>query len=154
MENASLNVTQRQESLVVQYLVMGGHRHFSTQTEDRRPQLACSAVCSGLGQLCFGSNYTQRADLILNFEKITYHCPALILIHNYHEAQVHYRGHLTTCPKYIEPRRGERLAFCHSPNQDFWQELGVKEDDCCFASHAKMEGQSIKMDLDTTSNRD
>ncbi len=106
METASLNVTQREESLVVQYLTMGGYRHFSTQAQGRSPQLACSAVHSGPGQLCFGTNHRQRADLILTFEKMASHRPALILVHNYHEARVHYTGHLTTCPKHVEPRGG------------------------------------------------
>ena len=151
MENASLNVTQRQESLVVQYLAMGGHRHFSSQSANRSPQLACSAVHSGPGQLCFGSNYTQKADLILTFEKQNCHSPALILIHNYHEARVHYRGHLTSCPKFVASKGITTTPkFVQSPNQDFWIEMGVEEEDCCFGSRAEMEGQSIKMDLDTT----
>jgi hypothetical protein len=41
-------------------------------------------------------------------------------------------------------------TFVRSPNQDFWIEMGVEEEDCCFGSRAEMEGQSIKMDLDTT----
>jgi hypothetical protein len=90
MENESLNVTQRQESLVVQNLAMGGHRHFSSQSADRSPQLACSDVHSGPSQLRYGSNYTLKANLILIFEKRTCHRPASIMIHNYHEAQVHY----------------------------------------------------------------
>ena len=149
MENASLNVTQRQESLVVQYLAMGGHRHFSTESANRSPQLACSAVHSGPGQLCFGSNHTQKADLILTFEKQNCHSPALILIHNYHEARVHYRGHLTSCPKFVSSKGEGGATFVPSPNQDFWLEMGVEEEDCCFGSRAEMEGQSIKMDLDT-----
>ena len=154
-ENASLNVTQRQESLVVQYLALGGFRHFVSQLlglEDRTPQLACSAVHSGPGQICFGTNHRQRADLILTFDKLNAQSPAVVFIHNYHESRVHYRGHSISCPKYVSKKEvcgDESPLFKPSPHQEFWREMEVDEEDCCFASRAEMEGQSLKMNLDT-----
>lgn len=69
-ERAGLNITQRQESLVVQYLTLGGHRHW-TAPENRTgcmiPRMACSGVHAGPGQLSFGHDRRHRADLTLFF---------------------------------------------------------------------------------------
>ena len=108
MERSGLNVTQRQESLVVQYLALGGHRHWqSPGDEDREPSLACSGVHAGPGQLSFGWNRRQRADLTLMFDKTDLQ-PALVFVHNYHEHGVQYRGHDEFgCPRYLEAEKAE-----------------------------------------------
>ena len=75
MEKSGLNVTQREESLVVQYLTLGGYKHWLNLEQQQQqqltavgPNLACSGVHSGPGQLSFGWNRRQRAVLTLMFE--------------------------------------------------------------------------------------
>ena len=106
-ERAGLNITQRQESLVVQYLTLGGHRHW-TAPENRTgcmiPRMACSGVHAGPGQLSFGHDRRHRADLTLFFEaQPAKKIPARVFVHNYHEHRVHYKGHTVECPKVADP---------------------------------------------------
>ena len=94
MERSGLNVTQREESVVVQYLTLGGFRRWLPHlTSD--PVLACSSVHAGPGQISFGHDRRHRADLTLLFPGQ----PATVFVHNYHEHRVHYRGHRAGCPK-------------------------------------------------------
>ena len=102
-EKAGLNVTQREESLVVQYLTLGGFRRWLNADhqkllENQEPSLACSGVHSGPGQLSFGYTNKQRADLTLMFPAAKSTSPTIIFVHNYHEFKVHYRGHQSECP--------------------------------------------------------
>ena len=102
-EKAGLNVTQREESLVVQYLTLGGFRHWLSDghqaiLENQEPSMACSGVHSGPGQLSFGYSNKQRADLTLMFPSAHSNSPTIIFVHNYHEFKVHYRGHQIACP--------------------------------------------------------
>ena len=155
MERSGLNVTQRQESLVVQYLALGGHRHWqSPGDEDREPSLACSGVHAGPGQLSFGWNRRQRADLTLMFDRTDLQ-PALVFVHNYHEHGVHYRGHDEFgCPRYLEAevateenREGGRRG-----GRRFWRALGVDWRDFYRARAAGgglREGQ-VRYDAETS----
>ena len=72
MEKSGLNVTQREESLVVQYLMLGGYKHWLNLEQQQQlaavPSLACSGVHAGPGQLNFGWNRRQPADLTLMFD--------------------------------------------------------------------------------------
>ena len=102
-EKAGLNVTQREESLVVQYLTLGGFRHWlsaghQTVLANQEPSMACSGVHSGPGQLSFGYSNKHRADLTLMFPAAHSNAPTIIFVHNYHEFKVHYRGHQIGCP--------------------------------------------------------
>ena len=134
MEKSGLNVTQREESLVVQYLTLGGHANYWT-SQDRQPSLACSGVHAGPGQLSFGWNRRQRADLTLMFDK-TAQQPAVVFAHNYHELGVHYRGHdQFGCPRYMErepPVKNNNVSIRPSKtkrgaggSQKFWQQLRI-----------------------------
>ena len=106
-ERAGLNITQRQESLVVQYLALGGHRHWTApvnRTGNMIPRMACSGVHAGPGQLSFGHDRRHRADLTLFFERVPeQQKPARVFVHNYHEHRVHYKGHNEGCPKVSDP---------------------------------------------------
>ena len=144
MERSGLNVTQRQESLVVQYLALGGHRHWqSPGDEDREPSLACSGVHAGPGQLSFGWNRRQRADLTLMFDKTDLQ-PALVFVHNYHEHGVHYRGHdQFGCPRYLEAEKAEETeenGRAGGRGRRFWRTLGVDRRDFYRARAAGIEG--------------
>ena len=88
MERAGINVTQREESVVVQYLTLGGFQHWLNLTQKIllktvSPHLAGSGVHAGPGQLCFGYSSRHRADLTLFFKKTKEHS-AYIFVHNYH----------------------------------------------------------------------
>ena len=95
MERSGLNVTQREESVVVQYLALGGYKKWLPHLAQVRPVLACSSVHAGPGQLSFGHDRRHRADLTLIFPGT----PSTVFVHNYHEHRVHYRQHADSCPK-------------------------------------------------------
>ena len=106
-ERTGLNITQRQESLVVQYLALGGHRHWTSPANrvgSMIPRMACSGIHAGPGQLSFGHDRRHRADLTLFFERVPEReTPARVFVHNYHEHRVHYKGHTEACPKNSDP---------------------------------------------------
>ena len=77
-ENRCLNLTEREECLVVQYLAATGgdilcpHPPHTTTAADvmprrrrRRPDRVLSGVHAGWGQLSFGRSYREKADLCL-----------------------------------------------------------------------------------------
>ena len=98
MERSGLNVTQREESVVVQYLTLGGFKKWLPQLpEGAVPSLACSGVHAGPGQLSFGHDRRHRADLTLVFPGT----PSTIFVHNYHEHKVHYSRHGVKCPQHV-----------------------------------------------------
>ena len=106
-ENCCLNLAQRQESLAVQYLAMGGYKHFILAEDDdpelkarSQPDLVCSGMHAGAGQQVFGWSPYQRADLLLAFfpSKTSGGGPTVLNYHNYHGGHWHYNGHLDQCP--------------------------------------------------------
>ena len=115
-------VFEREEGVAVQYLVLGGFRHFccgpTHQDDDdddddapacQQPFLVASAAHAGAGQQPFGWSSRQRADLMMAFvesSRVTLH------FHNHHEAGVHYSGgsHQVGCP-----RRTDLDETCHLP---------------------------------------
>ena len=111
------NITDREEGVVVQYLTLGGYRHYmcssrypsiaedEEETEEARHQCggdrmrlarAASALHAGAGQQTFGWNKSQRADLLLVFVDSDDGHTALHY-HNHHEFGVHYTGHVPDC---------------------------------------------------------
>ena len=166
-ERTGLNVTQREESLVVQYLALGGYRHWLRRSQQKllydhhnvsnepilaEPNLACSGVHSGPGQLSFGYDSRHRVDLTLLFEK-TLQRPAIIFMNNYHEHKVHYRGHENDCPQLaaefidLPPRTNVPTAA----TAQFWADLEVDPDmlDPCISSREHERGP-IKIDRITS----
>lgn len=158
MEKSGLNVTQREESLVVQYLTLGGYKHWLNLEQQQQlaavqgPNLACSGVHSGPGQLSFGWNRRQRADLTPMFEGCaSQDKPALVFVHNYHEHGVHYRGHEEFgCPKYLEkspPPSPPPPPLFRRSRQRFWKKIGVNRQDV-YRSRLKNVGK-LKFDAET-----
>ena len=98
------NVTDREEGRAIQYLVLGGYRHYVCgQAADCDHEhfiltRACSAIHAGPGQQTFGWDKTQRADLLLHFESAT-DGSSVLHYHNHHEAGTHYTGHYPECWK-------------------------------------------------------
>ena len=97
-EHRKINSLEREESFVVQYLALGGIRHFlSSCINDPKPFLAASSVHSGAGQQTFGYSVGQRADLMLAFHD-KQNDKTILSYHNYHGHMWHYIGHLQKCP--------------------------------------------------------
>jgi hypothetical protein len=96
-EMKQLNVTERQEAEVVQYLSLGAHTYFTGVVEE--PDSAISAVHAGPGQQVFGWSDKQRCDLLLVFFAPPSGGPAKLSYHNYHGDFWHKCGHLPLCPK-------------------------------------------------------
>lgn len=105
-ERRALNVTETEESFVVQYLVLGGHKTYVTRGRERAdPWLAASGVHAGSGRLVFGWSEQQRCDLVLFFSQGSGEegCCARsrIYYHNHHGNPWHYSGHEKGCPQKI-----------------------------------------------------
>ena len=102
-ESKALNVTETQESQVIQYIANGGYKNYSQLLSNfsDEPTRIISAIHAGPGQVTFGYSRQQRADLILVFSATDDH-PAIIFVHNYHGAGPygHYSGHLRSCRLY------------------------------------------------------
>ena len=94
-ENRCMNLTEREECLVVQYLSSGGHETFTGIRG--QPARVFSGVHSGGGQLGFGCSVRQKSDLCLFFDRRG-DSPAELHYHNYHGYNWHYRGHERDCP--------------------------------------------------------
>ena len=99
------NVTDREEGRAIQYLVLGGYRHYvcdgspeCLQHNDFSLARACSAVHAGPGQQTFGWDKTQRADLLLHFESKS-DGSSVLHYHNHHESGTHYSGHYPDCSR-------------------------------------------------------
>ena len=116
-ERRARNVTETEESYVVQYLVLGGHRHYTTLGKEKvtaSPWLAASGVHAGAGRQVFGWSEQQRCDLLLAFleeeeeeeeqqqqqarQKREEKKPVRLYFHNHHGSPWHYYGHLPGCP--------------------------------------------------------
>ena len=99
-ESKSRNVTETQESQVIQYIAHGGFQKYSGRLRDfsGSPSRIISAIHAGPGQLTFGHSQQQRADLTLVF-RASVNNPAVIFVHNYHGQGPygHYEGHLNEC---------------------------------------------------------
>ena len=148
LERAGLNVTQRQESLVVQYLTLGGYRERNQRFDT--PVLAASGVHAGPGQLSFGWSSRHRADLTLAFKK-TPTQPALLFIHNYHEHGVHYKGHEhSQCPKYNSSSSSSGSRRKKRKFNAFFAHMDVDEEDLEQQQHSRSQelGQLL-FDRDT-----
>ena len=97
-------MTDREEGRAIQYLVLGGYRHYvcddkcKVNHEKLKLVRACSAVHAGPGQQTFGWDKTQRADLLLHFESQA-DGSSVLHYHNHHEAGTHYSGHYSDCSK-------------------------------------------------------
>ena len=104
-ERRSVAPTEREESAIVQYLALGGHRDFSSAhllNSAETPFLVASGVHAGPGQLVFGASPTQRCDLMLAFKPSTTTTtttsqPVVLEFHNYHGDYWHYGGHSLNC---------------------------------------------------------
>jgi hypothetical protein len=100
-ENRHLNVTEREEAKVIQYLVLGGHSRYTGLSTDRRPDAVMSSIHSGPGQLVFGYSNKQYCDLTMAFarKEEDEKSPRMQLhFHNYHGYPWHYKGHSANCP--------------------------------------------------------
>jgi hypothetical protein len=98
-EKRALNSTETEESFVVQYLVLGGHRAYVTKGKERgAPWLAASGIHAGAGRQVFGWSEQQRCDLVLFFKADTDLEPSRIYYHNHHGDPWHYTGHFPGCP--------------------------------------------------------
>ena len=102
-ENRCMNLTERQECLVVQYLAAGGEAGGGGGSlfppDGRKPERIFSGVHSGAGPLVFGSGVRQRADLALFFPSAPGEGrPCELVFHNYHGYHWHYTGHPADCP--------------------------------------------------------
>lgn len=104
-ERRALNATETEESYVVQYLVLGGHRHYVTlgKEDGDRPWLAASGVHAGAGRQVFGWSEQQRCDLMLAFlprqsAGAALKEPSRLYYHNHHGSPWHYSGHQPGCP--------------------------------------------------------
>ena len=101
-EARSLNVTEREEATVVQYLSLGGHSKFTGLDSGRRPDRILSSIHAGPGQAVFGYTNVQRADLTLSFRRRPEEDPETtprtrLHFHNYHGDHWHYVGHREGC---------------------------------------------------------
>ena len=115
------NITEREEGVAVQYLTLGGYRHYMCSSrypsivedddddDDERAKdghqcggdrmrlaRAASALHAGAGQQTFGWDKSQRADLLLAFVD-TGDGHTALHYHNHHEFGVHYTGHVPDC---------------------------------------------------------
>ena len=112
------NITEREEGVVVQYLTLGGYRHYMCSSryqslvddddgdDGSKPAHCCgepdklnltraaSALHAGAGQQTFGWDKSQRADLLLVFSDGQ---TSVLHYHNHHEFGVHYTGHVPDC---------------------------------------------------------
>jgi len=111
------NITEREEGIAVQYLVLGGHRHYILDDSDKSlvptPFRVASALHAGPGQMSFGWDHRQRADLFLAYERARGSgspgfTPTLLCFHNHHEMGVHYSGHQEDCSRIQAAENGER----------------------------------------------
>jgi len=114
-EGVSLNLGQREEGLVVQYLALGGYRHFIPGTSDlsssRRPTYIASGLHAGAGRLVFGWSERQYTDLALVFVADERDSCSRVYYHNHHGAHWHYDGHEKECPKFSGYFRENKLSF-------------------------------------------
>ena len=117
------NITDREEGIAVQYLTLGGYRHYMCSNEhpvhvenvddddeaggkakvhrcgnnDMKLVRAGSALHAGAGQQVLGWNKSQRADLLLAFRDAEGR--SVLHYHNHHEIGTHYTGHVPLCWK-------------------------------------------------------
>ena len=84
-EDVQGNALDRQASHLLQYLALEAHP---------RSKLAASAIHAGPGELPFGANRRQRADLTLVVDW------GRLLVVNYHGGFWHYHGHFPSCPAF------------------------------------------------------
>lgn len=115
-ENRCLNLTEREECLVVQYLAAGGDAGGgggSLFPAGQIPERVFSGVHSGTGPLVFGSSSRQRADLALFFPPPADNQPGHLIFHNFHGYHWHYEGHPHDCPmeSIFEPFRWDQKSL-------------------------------------------
>ena len=83
-ESRAHNVTETQESKVIQYMAHGGYKKYSERlnySQAESPVRILSAIHAGPGQITFGSSRVQKADLTLAFKATETH-PAILFVHN------------------------------------------------------------------------
>ena len=96
-EKRFCNLVDREEGTVVQYLALGGYRHYVTgNREFGPPDRLASNLHAGPGQLTFGWSRQQRADLTLIYFGDS-QFPSRVYHHNHHGSFWHYRGHVDSC---------------------------------------------------------
>lgn len=115
-ESCSLNLGEREEGQVVQYLAFGAFRHFfpglAIISERRKPTFVGSGMHSGAGRLPFGWSEKQFTDLTMIFVGDEAVDPvSRVYHHNHHGAYWHYEGHEQGCPKYAGFFKERRLSF-------------------------------------------
>jgi len=99
-EKRALNVTETEESFVVQYLVLGGHKTFVTRGKERgNPTFVASGIHAGSGRQVFGWSEQQRCDLLLFFKAESQDVPSRLYYHNHNGDPWHYTGHSKGCPR-------------------------------------------------------
>jgi uncharacterized protein YozE (UPF0346 family) len=100
--NRKVNPTEKEESVVVQFLALGGHRDFlsSEIAREKKAFLTASSVHAGPGQMVWGWNEKHFCDLALFFEPSSKDEPTKIFFHNYHGEPWHCSGHKTECRRY------------------------------------------------------
>lgn len=101
-ESRALNVTEREEAVVVQYLTLGGHTKYTHLPATRRPDRIMSGIHAGPGQIVFGYTNKQRADLTMAFRRQPHQDPTTtpvvqLFFHNFHGYHWHYEGHMPGC---------------------------------------------------------
>ena len=108
-EKRAMNVTETEESYVVQYLVLGGHKAYVTLGKEKgNPWLVASGIHAGAGRQVFGWSERQLCDLVLFFRdpppapspsSLPESSPTRIYYHNHHGDPWHYTGHVPFCPR-------------------------------------------------------
>lgn len=110
-EKRALNVTETEESFVVQYLVLGGHRIYVTGGKERGdPWLVASGIHAGSGRQVFGWSEQQRCDLTLFFKSESEGTPSRLYYHNHNGDPWHYTGHRQGCPRGLASPFGSRMT--------------------------------------------
>ena len=100
-ETRALNATEREESVAIQFLLLGGHTRYTGFTQ--KPFRVFSSIHTGPGQLVFGYSEKQRADLMLAFQRDDHgksknKSKTELHFFNYHGYHWHYDGHMEECP--------------------------------------------------------
>ena len=110
-EKRALNVTETEESFVVQYLVLGGHKTYVTGGKERdNPWLVASGIHAGSGRQVFGWSEQQRCDLALFFKGESEGVPSRLYYHNHNGDPWHYTGHRNGCPRGLSSPFGSRVS--------------------------------------------
>ena len=104
-ESKSLNYLERDEAVMIQYLIEGGHSYYTgLDYKERSIGRIFSNFHAGYGQQVFGCGPSQRCDLLLAFfDKSVVE----LKYHNYHGSYYHYEGHIESCPKLNMPFRAK-----------------------------------------------